>query len=202
MDGFISGFSEYTAFVMMIFTSPYRLSEYHHDACSIFSYNPQMPSNIIQLSYNMKLTLLRNTNYSHVHCKLTSFSTYYAYQSHQDQPSLCRPASPFSQTMDALTLLLLLNICTLPSCLCIPWFLWILLGKLAIISCKGNTIVAKLFCLNTIPTQSWWTTVLQLREGWLAPWRSWTRAVSLASITICERSMWILRFCDAWLLSK
>ena len=26
---------------MMIFTSPYRLGEYHHDACSIFSYNPQ-----------------------------------------------------------------------------------------------------------------------------------------------------------------
>ena len=32
---------EYTALVMMIFTSPYRLGEYHHDACSIFSYNPQ-----------------------------------------------------------------------------------------------------------------------------------------------------------------
>ena len=32
---------EYTAFVMIIFTSPYRLGEYYHDACSIFSYNPQ-----------------------------------------------------------------------------------------------------------------------------------------------------------------
>ena len=32
---------EYTTLVMMIFTSPYRLGEYHHDACSIFSYNPQ-----------------------------------------------------------------------------------------------------------------------------------------------------------------
>ena len=32
---------EYTALVMMMFTSPYRLGEYHHDACSIFSYNPQ-----------------------------------------------------------------------------------------------------------------------------------------------------------------
>ena len=34
---------EYTVglLVMMIFTSPYRLGEYHHDACSIFSYNPQ-----------------------------------------------------------------------------------------------------------------------------------------------------------------
>ena len=27
---------EYTVLVMMIFTSPYRLGEYHHDACSIF----------------------------------------------------------------------------------------------------------------------------------------------------------------------
>ena len=41
MDSFISGWWEYTALVMMIFTSPYRLGEYHHDACSIFSYNPQ-----------------------------------------------------------------------------------------------------------------------------------------------------------------
>ena len=36
--------------------------------------------------------------------------------------------TPFSQVLVALTLLPLLNICTLPGCLCIWWFLWIL-GK-------------------------------------------------------------------------
>ena len=36
--------------------------------------------------------------------------------------------SPFSQIMVTLTLLPL-NICTLPGCLCIWWFLWIILSK-------------------------------------------------------------------------
>ena len=54
MDGFILGLWGYTALVMMIFTSPYRLGEYHHDACSIFSYNPQC----YPILYNYLITLL------------------------------------------------------------------------------------------------------------------------------------------------
>ena len=37
--------------------------------------------------------------------------------------------TPFLQIIVALTLLPLLNICTLPGCLYIWWFLWIILGK-------------------------------------------------------------------------
>ena len=60
---------EYTALVMMIFTSPYRLGEYHHDACSIFSYNPQCHPilynyYVLRIFHVYKCTVNENTNKS------------------------------------------------------------------------------------------------------------------------------------------
>ena len=58
---------------------------------------------------------------------------------------------------------------------------------------KGSAIVAKLFCLSTIPTQSEWTTVLRSGEGWPKACGA-PCSIKLVSITFCERYMWILCF--------
>ena len=103
--------------------------------------------------------------------------------------------TPFSQIMVALTLLPLLNICTLPGCLYIWWFLWILLGnKLAKIFMSRHRHSAKvvLFKHNSYTVR--WTTVLRSGECWPS------EVLNLVSITFCERSTWILIFCNAWLL--
>ena len=106
----------------------------------------------------------------------------------------------FSQIIVALMLLPLLNICILRGCLYIWWFLWILLGK----SWRKFHVtmiatVPKLFCLSTIPTQS--GEPLCYDQGRVDRKRVAYRAeLNLVSITFCERSTWILRFCDAWLL--
>ena len=71
--------------------------------------------------------------------------------------------------------------------------------KLAKIPCNDIAIVQELFCLSSIPTQS--GEPLCYDQGRLDRKRVAYRAVSdLVSMTFCERSTWILRFCDAWLL--
>ena len=149
----------------------------------------------------MKLTWLRNTT-------ICMYTVYVSLQALQLSSTLLTEVvrirqacvglpTPFSQIMIALTLLPLLNICTLPGCLYIWWFLWIILGnKLAKI---GIAIVAKLFCLSTISTQS--GEPLCYDQG-SADRKSvaYCAVANLVSITFCERSTRILRFCDAWLL--
>ena len=45
-----------------------------------------------------------------------------------------------------------------------------------------------------------WTTVLRSGESWPKACGVLCAVSNLVSITFCERFMWILRFCDAWLL--
>ena len=44
-----------------------------------------------------------------------------------------------------------------------------------------------------------WTSVLRSREGWPKACGE-PCSIKLVSIIFCERSTWILRFCDTWLL--
>ena len=106
----------------------------------------------------------------------------------------------FLHIIVAPTLLPMLNICTLPGCLWIRWFLWIALGKsYRKFYIKGSAIVAKLFCLSTIPTHQ--GEPLCYDQERADRKRVVNHAVSnLVSITFCERSTWILRFWDVWLL--
>ena len=152
----------------------------------------------------MKLTLLRNTT-------IRMYTVYVSLQALQLSSTLLTEVdrirqacvslpTPFSPIMIALTLLPLLNICTLPGCLYIWWFLWILLGnELAKMLCHGIAIVAKLFCLSTIPTQS--GEPLCNDQGSADRKRvAYCAVANVLSNTFCERSTWILRFCDACLL--
>ena len=68
---------EYTALVMMIFTSPYRLGEYHHDACSIFSYNLQChpilykyPAYSESFNFQWNYTIMMHHYVIHLHLKI------------------------------------------------------------------------------------------------------------------------------------
>ena len=152
----------------------------------------------------MKLTLLRSTNYSHVHClcKNTSLTTVIkiAYQ----RRSLCWLTW---HTNSFLAYYCCTYVTTIekPFVHCLTVFVILVISmycsrqKTTEKSLYGQHHSDKVVLFEHNSHTPGWTAVLWSGEGWLKAFGE-PCSIKLVSITFCERSTWILRFCDAWLL--
>ena len=172
--------------------------EYHHDKGSI-AYSHTTWNKAIQYFYyyyyyliwswlySEILTLLMYTVYVGLHwCKLTSLTTVIniAYRSRQDQTSLCWLTNSFLANYCCTYVTTIVKHCTLPGCLYIWWFLWILLGKSQ----------RKFHVTTSCQSCFVWAQFLHSQVNRCATIRG---SIKFSLNHFCERSTWILRFCNA-----